>query len=286
VSKQQVDSAIATAEADQATVESQKANLDHLQQEENFKTIIAPFDGTITQRNTDVGSLINGGGSGTTTGTGNTDSTTTGQDLFHIADTSKLRIYVQVPESYSNAVKPDLKVEMHVPQHPQQVFPATLTRTADALDPTTRTLLIELEVDNADAALLSGGYTDVDIKIPSVNETVTLPVNALLFRDKMSVALIKDNYVTLKRVTIGRDYGKTVEIIDGLSPGDMIVVNPPDSLESGQEVRIAQPDQSKGADKSKDQNKSSDPDTSKDKGMSKDKDKSKDSDTSQNQSKN
>jgi len=262
VSKQQVDTQIATAEADQATVESQKANLDHLQQQENFKTVVAPFDGTITQRNTDVGALINGGNSSSG---GSSDSAVTGQDLFHIADTSKLRVYVQVPENYSNAIKPDLSVDIRVPQHLQQVFPATLTRTADALDPATRTLLIELEVDNADAALLSGAYTDVDIKIPSVNETVLLPVNALLFRDNMHAAIVKDNHVTLKSVRIGRDYGKTVEIVEGLSPGDVVVINPPDSLEDGQEVRIKQPDPSKNQDKSQDTDKPKDESKSKDK---------------------
>ena len=128
---------------------SQKANLDHLQQEENFKQVTAPFDGTITRRNTDIGSLINGTNSAATT---STNSSTAGQDLFHIADTSKLRVYVEVPESEAAAITPDITAEIHVPQHPDQTFPAKLIQTAEALDPTTRSLLIELEVDNGDGA--------------------------------------------------------------------------------------------------------------------------------------
>jgi multidrug efflux pump subunit AcrA (membrane-fusion protein) len=251
ISAEQADTAVAQAAADSATVDSEKANLDHLQQEENFKTIIAPFDGTITQRNTDVGSLINGGSSSTTssssssssTTTTTTNSSTTGQDLFHIADTSKLRIYVEVPESNASAIKPDMMAELHFPQLPQQTLTAKLARTSDALDPTTRTLLIELELDNADSSLLSGGYADVTIKIPTDANTILLPVNALLFRDGMQAAVVTNNHVTLKNITIGRDYGKSVEITDGLSEGDSVVINPPDSLESGQQVRIASPKQ-------------------------------------------
>jgi RND family efflux transporter MFP subunit len=262
VSRQQVDTQVATAAADQAMVESSKANLDHLQQEEDFKKVIAPFDGTITQRNVDVGSLINGGNSGTAPSSG---SATTGQDLFHIAETDRVRVYVQVPETYTGAIKPDLQAELHVPQHPQQVFPAVLSRAADALDPTTRTLLVQLEVDNSDNALLAGGYTDVHIKIPATDQTVMLPVNALLFRDGMHVGVVTNDHVALKPVTIGRDYGKKVEIVDGLSPGETVVVNPPDSLEDGQQVRVIQPkDSGKDQDPSKGQGKSKDKDDAKD----------------------
>jgi multidrug efflux pump subunit AcrA (membrane-fusion protein) len=229
-------------------VDSEKANLDHLQQEENFKTITAPFDGTITQRNTDVGALINGGNTTTSSSTTNSttpNSSTTGQDLFHISDTSKLRIYVEVPENIAGSIKPDMTTELHFPQFPQQTFTAKLAHSSDALDATTRTLLIELELDNASSNLLSGGYADVDIKVPTNSETILLPVNALLFRDKMQVGIVTNNTVTLKNITIGRDFGKTVEVIDGLSEGDSVVVNPPDSLENGEQVQIAKPPNSK-----------------------------------------
>lgn len=225
ISQQAADTAIATAAADLAAVSSAKANLDHLQQEENFKTVVAPFDGVITQRNTDVGALVNGGSS-------------TGQDLFHISQTDKLRIYVQVPENNAAAITPDMTVELHFPQLPQRVFTAKLARAADALDPVTRSLLIELEVDNADGALLAGGYTDAHIKLPVGRETIILPVNALLFRDGMQAAVVKDNRIALTPVTLGRDYGKTVEIVSGLAAGDAVVINPPDSLQDKQEVRV------------------------------------------------
>ena len=234
VSKQDVDTKVATAAADEAAVESAKANLDHLQQQETFKKVIAPFDGTITQRNTDVGALVVGD-----------SSSATGQDLFHIAQTDKLRVYVQVPENDAVAIKPDLVAELHFPQLPQQVFTAKLARTADALDPITRSLTIELEVDNADSALLSGGYTDAHIKIPTDQQTVILPVNTLLFRDGMHIGVVTNDHVALKPVKLGRDYGKTAEILSGVSPGDIVVINPPDSLEDGQEVHTVAQDKPK-----------------------------------------
>jgi RND family efflux transporter MFP subunit len=274
VSQQQVDTQVATAQADQATVESQKANLDHLQQEEDFKTVVAPFDGIITARNTDVGALINGGNSGTT---GGTNSSTTGQNLFQIAETDKLRVYVQVPENESSAITPNIEAELHLPQYPQRVFPAKLTQTANALDPSTRTLLIQLEADNEDGTLLSGGYTDVHFKIPTSTTTVILPVNALLFRDGMQAAVVTNNKVSLKTVKIGRDYGKSVEIVDGLSPGDIVVVNPPDSLEDGQNVRVIKPKDQKDQDgKNADQDKSKAGYESKDQKPTRDQDKSND----------
>jgi len=232
VSQQTADQALATAAADQAAVDSQNANLDHLQQEENFKKVTAPFDGTITKRNTDVGALVNGGNDGTST---------LGQDLFHIAQTDKLRVYIQVPENDAAAITPNLTAELHFPQNPQQTTIAKLFHTADALDPKTRALLIELEVDNADASLLSGGYTDAHIKLPTDKSTILLPVNALLFRDTERAAIVVNNHVALKEVTIGRDYGKLVEITSGLSAGDQVVINPPDSLGDGNEVRVVTP---------------------------------------------
>lgn len=234
VSKQDADTKAATAAADLASVNSAKANLDHLQQQENFKKVVAPFDGTITKRNADVGAMINGGNNGTAT---------TGQDLFHIAQTDKLRVYVQVPENNAASIKPELTAELHFPQVPQKTFTATLARTADALDPTTRSLMIELEVDNADSSLLSGGYADAHIKIPAAKDMIVLPINALQFRDGMHAAVVKNNHIALTPVTLGRDYGKTVEVVSGLSAGDSIVINPPDSLEDGQEVRVVTPKQ-------------------------------------------
>ncbi|MDE1900742.1 MAG: efflux RND transporter periplasmic adaptor subunit [Alphaproteobacteria bacterium] len=227
VSQQQADTAQAAADADAAAVNSAKANLDHLQQEEDFKQVVAPFDGTITARNTDVGALVIG------------ESNGTGQDLFHIADTGKLRIYVQVPENDAASITPDIKAELHFPERPADVVPATLSHMADALDPTNRTLMLEFDVDNADGRILAGGYTDVHITIPGRSDTVVLPVGAMLFRDVPRVATVDDKGVaTLHKVKIGRDYGRTIEITDGIAPGDRVIVNPPDSLQDGERVRI------------------------------------------------
>lgn len=224
VSKQDTDTKVAAAAASQAEVNSAQANLDHLQQQEDFKKVVAPFDGIITQRNTDIGALVIGQNNGT------------GQDLFHIAQLDKLRVYVQVPENDVAAVQPDMIAELHLPQKPQQVYSAKLTRTADALDPTTRSLTIELEVDNSDESLIPGGYVDAHLKLPTSQGTVILPANALLFREHISAVLVKDNKVEIRPITIGRDYGKTVEVVSGINPGDTIIVNPPDSILDGQSV--------------------------------------------------
>jgi RND family efflux transporter MFP subunit len=231
VSKQDVDDKAGAAAADDALVAAAQANLDRLKQLEDFKHVIAPFDGVITARNTDVGALINAG-----------SGSAAGQELFHIAETDKLRIYIQVPENYTSAITPDIAVDLYFPAYPQRAFPATLARTADAIDPATRTLLIELEVDNAKGEMMSGGYAEAHIKLTASGGNVRLPVSTLLFRDGMQAATIDgDSHVVLKRITIGRDYGKSVEVLSGISAGEKVIVNPPDSLDNGQEVRTVSP---------------------------------------------
>jgi len=233
VSKQEADEKLSDAAAKEAAVASAKASLDRLKQLEDFKRVIAPFDGIITARNTDVGALINAGSSGT------------GLELFHIAETDKLRVYVQVPEYDAPFIKPDLTAEVNFAEHPQQSYTATLVHSADAIDPSSRTLLIQLEVDNSKGELLPGSYAEVHIKLPSDATTVHLPVNTLLFRgDGTKVATIdSDGKALLKSITIGRDYGKEVEVTSGVAADDTIIVNPPDSLITGQPVRIAKPNQ-------------------------------------------
>jgi RND family efflux transporter MFP subunit len=228
VSKQDADSRVAAAAAAAATEASADANVNHLRDLVSFERIVAPFDGIITARNTDDGALINAGSSGT------------GPELFHIAETDKLRVYVQVPETYVDAIKPDLVADLHFAEHPGEVFSARLTRTADALDPTARTLLIELEVDNEKGELMPGGYTDVHFKLPSSPNAVRLPVNTLLFRaDGLQVATIDaDGNALLKSIKVSRDFGKEVEVQSGIAPGETIIVNPPDSLATGQPVRV------------------------------------------------
>ncbi|MEJ0062263.1 MAG: efflux RND transporter periplasmic adaptor subunit [Alphaproteobacteria bacterium] len=232
VSKQDADDKIGAAAASAAALNAAQANLDRLRQLESFKRIVAPFDGVITARNTDTGALINAGA---------------GQELFHIVETDKLRVYVSMPQLYVSFVTPDLTAELRFAEHPGKIYAAKLARTAEALDPATRTLLVQLEVDNKDGELLPGGYTEVHFKLPSSSETVRLPVNTLLFRGEgMQVATVdQDNKALLKSIDIGRDYGKEVEVKSGISPDERIIVNPPDSLVTGQPVRIVQPQQPK-----------------------------------------
>ena len=247
VSKQDADDKNGGAAAAAATMASAQANVDHLRELENFKHVVAPFDGVITARNTDTGALIDAGSSGT------------GPELFHIAETDKLRVYVQVPESDAQAVKPDLKADLYFAEYPGRTFPATLAHTADAIDPVTRTLLIQLEADNDSGELLPGSYAEVHLKLPATGNAVHLPVNTLLFRSAgMQVATIENGKAKLKNITIGRDYGREVEVIAGISPDETVVVNPPDSLTDGQEVRIAKPDQPKQDGDKKDDKKKDD----------------------------
>jgi RND family efflux transporter MFP subunit len=233
VSKQDVDDKTGAAAASAATMAASQANLDRLRQQEDFKHVVAPFDGTITARNTDNGALINAGQS-------------TGQELFRLAETGKLRVYVQVPQTYSTDITPDLTAELHFAEHPQQVFQAKLEKTADALDPTTRTLLIQLVVDNQNGDLLPGGYTEVHLKLPTSNTNVRLPVNTLLFRNGNQVAVIDGDKAVLKNIEIGRDFGTEVEVTNGVSEGDVLIVNPPDSISDGQRVKIVKPKNDNG----------------------------------------
>jgi RND family efflux transporter MFP subunit len=227
VSKQDADEKISAATAGAATVASAQANVDRLKQLEGFKQVTAPFDGVVTARNTDIGALINAGN-------GN------GLELFHIAETDKLRVYVQMPETYVHSIDPNLSAELHFAEHPGEVFPAKMINAADALDNSTRTLLIQFELDNDKNAILPGGYAEVHIKLPASVDTVRLPVNTLLFRaEGLEVATVDENgKALLKPVIISRDYGTEVEIKSGIAPDELIIVNPPDSLVTGQPVRI------------------------------------------------
>jgi RND family efflux transporter MFP subunit len=229
VAKQDTDDKIGDYQAKKATVDSGRANVKRLEDMVSFEKVYAPFDGVITARNTDTGALINAGSSGT------------GPELFHIAETDKLRVYVQVPEPYVDAIKPDLTAELHLAEYPGRTFPAKLVHTADALDSSTRTLLIQLEVDNDKNELLAGGYAEVHLKLPASTASVHLPVNTLIFRaGGMQVATIDNQgHALLKSIQIGRDYGTEVEVKSGVEPDETIIVNPPDSLATGQPVRVA-----------------------------------------------
>ena len=232
VSKQDADNAAGDYEAKQATVQSAQANVRRLEELQAFEKIYAPFDGVITARNTDIGALIDSGSSGGAR-----------TELFHIAQPDKLRVYVSVPEVYSQAAKLGLTADLVLSEFPGRRFPGTLVRTAEAIDQTTRTLLVEIRVNNPTGTLLSGAYAEVHLKLPTATSAFILPVNALLFRSEgLRVAAVTDGrHAELKPVTLGHDFGSEVEVVAGLAGDESIIVNPPDSIVSGEEVRIAQP---------------------------------------------
>jgi RND family efflux transporter MFP subunit len=233
VSAQETDEKVSDEAAKAAATASARANLDRLRQLEGFRRVVAPFAGVITARNIDNGALINAG-----------NGSTAGAELFHIADVSRLRVYVQVPETYTPDVTKDLKAELHFPEHPGKAYAAELTDSAHAFDPATRTLLVQFSAANPEGELMPGGYTEVHLTLPAHGSFVRLPVNTLLFRaEGMQVAVVgADHKAQLKNITIGRDFGKEVEVVAGIAPGDSIIVNPPDSLISGETVRIAEPE--------------------------------------------
>lgn len=227
VSAEQDDQAQSDAAAKEATVASARANVERLSQLVRFERVVAPYDGVVTARETDVGNLINAGSG-------------SGRELFRVADTSRLRIYVQVPQSYAALIRPGITATLGFPQYPGRLFPAHFARTADAIDPSARTLLVELDTDNAGGELLPGGYTEVHFALPMDQRGVNIPANALLFRSEgVRIATVSaDGTVVLRSVTLGRDFGATVEVSTGIDPGARVVLNPPASLTDGEHVRL------------------------------------------------
>ncbi len=229
VSKQETDEKIDAAKALEATVLATQANRDRLRDLVSFERIIAPFDGTISDRATDIGALINSG------------SNTTEKPLFRIVQHHPLRLYVKIPENYSSRMKPNLIVHLSFSEYPGLVFQGKLLQTADAIDPKTRTLLAQFVVNNQQGQLLPGAYTQVMIQMPSPPHAVYIPVNTLLFRAQgLQVAtLSKNNLVILKSINIKRDFGNQVEIDAGIQPEEPIIINPADSIYNGQQVQLA-----------------------------------------------
>jgi RND family efflux transporter MFP subunit len=228
VSHQAADSAAGDASAKRAALASAAANVARLSDLESFKRVVAPFDGVVTSRNTDIGALINAG---------------QGNALFRVADTSKLRVYVLVPQLYAANTTPGLDADLMFPERPGKNYPAQVVRTADALDPISRTLQVELLVDNSSGELFPGAYAQVHFKLPRGAGSLSVPANAVLFRSAdLQVAVVgADHRVTLKSITTGRDFGTSLEVLTGLSPGEDIIANPPDSLTTGALVRVLQP---------------------------------------------
>ena len=230
VSKQDADEKAGDAAAKKAALDSSGANLRRLHDLESFKRVLAPFDGVVTARNTDIGALINAGQS-------------SGAELFHVADISKLRIYVQVPQPYAAAAVPGVTADLTFAEHPGKKYPAQITRTANALEPNARTLQVELQLDNAKGELFPGSYAEVHFKLPVNANSLRLPANTVLFRTAgLQVATIgQDDQVKLKNITQGRDFGSTIEVLDGITADDNIILNPPDSLADGVKVRVMAP---------------------------------------------
>ena len=230
VAQQDVDNAVGTYNANAATVEADKAAVQQYSALVSFEKIYAPFDGVITARNTDIGDLINSG-----------SSSNVKTDLFHIAQPGKLRVYVNVPEEYSRGVKVGMTADLGLAEFPDRKFQGKLVRTAEDINLTTRTLLIEIDGDNPTGTLLAGSYAEVHLAVPTQASTFLIPVNTLLFRTEgLRVGIVKDGKVVLTAVTPGHDFGNQIEIVSGLKSDDQVIINPPDSIVSGQEVQIVQ----------------------------------------------
>jgi len=227
VARQDLDNANGALEAHQAAVDAARANVKRLDQLHAFERIEAPFDGVITARNIDVGALI--------------DSGSNARELFHVAAVHRLRVFVNVPEIYSREARPGLVADLTLAEFPGRRFTGRLARTAESIDVASRTLLAEFDVDNETGELLAGSYAEVHLKLGTPSSTFTLPVNAVIFgSDGLQVATIGDgDTVAISSVTLGRDYGNTVEVLSGLSGRERVVINPPESLSAGQVVRIA-----------------------------------------------
>jgi RND family efflux transporter MFP subunit len=229
VSQQDVDNAVGSYRANLAMVEADKANVQRYEALVSFEKVYAPFDGVIIARNTDIGDLINSG-----------SSTVARTDLFDIVQPGVLRVYVNVPEEYSRGVKPgETAADIVLAEFPGEKFPGKLVRTAEAINGTTRTLLTEVDVENPKGTLLSGSYAEVHLKIPGQGSTYSLPVNTLIFRsDNLQVGVVKNGKTVLTDVTPGHDLGAEIEIVAGLKDDDQVIINPSDSLVSGQQVQI------------------------------------------------
>jgi RND family efflux transporter MFP subunit len=239
VSKQETDQAVSDLSAKEAAVDSSTANVHRLEQLQSFEKIYAPFDGIITARNTDIGALIDAGAGSTP------------RALFTLAAVNKLRVYVSVPEIYAGAAKSGATTTLTFAEFPGQEFHGTIVRNADAIDLNSRTLNVEVDVNNGDGRIKPGSYAMVHLNLPENQHTeaasVTVPSNTLLFRSEgLRVAVVQNNRAELRPVTIGRDFGDTVEVISGLRMGDSVILNPSDSLIDGTLVQVTNPRPSSG----------------------------------------
>jgi RND family efflux transporter MFP subunit len=237
VSRQESDEKSGDFKVKTALVNAAKANVDRLLALKSFGRIVAPFDGIVTARKTDIGALVNAGA-----------GAAPNSELFDVAEVDKLRLYVRVPQSYSARIKPGDSATLTVPEFPGKTFKATLTSSANAVSDASGTLLVELAVANPAEALKSGDYAEVTFNLPNSSQggpgMLRVPSSALLFlKTGLEAAVVgPDNHVRLKPVTVGRDLGTVIEISGGLSPSDRLINNPPDSIANGELVRVIQPD--------------------------------------------
>jgi len=229
-SQQTADQTAADAAAKKAVMDANEANVRQLEAMQSFKQIVAPFDGVVTARNTNLGALINAGN-------------TAGQELFEVSDLHRVRIYVQVPQAFTANLRPGLKATFEMPQYPGQKYDATLVTTSSAVNATSRSMLVELQADNLDGKLVGGAYCRVNFQIPGDPNVVRIPATALTPVNRgVQVAIVGDgNKVVLKSIQLGRDFGDTVEVAAGLDPQDRVINSPPETLQSGDVVQLAAP---------------------------------------------
>jgi len=235
VSKQETDQYVSDLHAKKSLLDSATSNVHRLEQLQSFEKVYAPFSGVITARNTDIGALIDSGSGGTP------------KELFHLAAVSKLRIFVSVPEYESAAARNGAEVELTLDEYPGKVFKGTIARNADSIDAATRTLNVEIDVDNPSDEIKTGAYVQVHFKAPKSNgppmDALVVPANALLFRSEgLRVAVVKNDHAELIPIKIGRDFGATLEVLSGLSRGDKVIANPSDSLVSGTKIQVVSVD--------------------------------------------
>jgi len=236
VSRQDADERAATSQSRAATAQALSANVSRAQTLARYKQLVAPFDGVVTARNTDVGALINTGSS-------------TGSELFVVSDLSRLRVYVSVPQRQVAAIRPGVHAQLVVPEHPGKTYDATVQSLSQAIDSDSGAMLVQLAVDNANGELLPGAYATVRFDIAQAGQTLGLPPSALIVgKDGVHLAVVDaQGKVQLREVQISRDLGNVVEFADGLKPEDRVIDNPPDGIASGDAVRVAEaaPEQKK-----------------------------------------
>jgi RND family efflux transporter MFP subunit len=232
IAHQDVDNAVGAYEADKAAVASQTANVKRLQQLVAFEKVYAPFDGIVTARNTDIGQLVNAGNGGAA------------QELFRVSSVDKLRIFISVPQMYSRAAVEGVNADITLPEAPGRHFTGRIVRNTGAIDPATRTLLTEVDVDNSSRQLMPGAYAEIHLRLPAATPALLVPVTSIIFRSEgLQVAVVRGDTVDMVPVTEGRDFGTQIEIISGITSRDLVIVNTPDSLEAGTKVHAEFADQ-------------------------------------------